>query len=156
MFKKIVWLWFSSKWKKAKDVSKYIDSLVEWWATEFFTWYTPSYWSDKLGFEVSPNGRFAEHEQITDFETLKAIVERVHHHNMEIFINLNARYYTDITFPLIQRMFEEFQTIEIDWIICWNISILEFLRFSAFLNSSPLLQSLALLNALIVPLSCSW
>ena len=71
MFKKIVWLGFSSKWKNAKDVEKYISWLVEWWATEFFTWYNPPYWYEKFWFEVSPNGRFAEHEQITDFETLK-------------------------------------------------------------------------------------
>jgi len=128
MFKKIVWLWFSSKWKKAKDVNSYIDSLVGWWATEFFTGYTPSYWSDKFGFEVSPNGRFAEHEQITDIGTLKAIVERVHYHKLEIFINLNARYYSDITFPLIEKMLKEFEDLKIDWIICWNIGILEYLK----------------------------
>jgi len=30
MFKKIVWLGFSTKWKNAKDLEKYIASLVEW------------------------------------------------------------------------------------------------------------------------------
>ncbi len=128
MFKKIVWLWFSSTWKNAKDVEKYITSLVEWWATEFFTWYNPPYWSDKFWFEVSPNGRFSEHEQITDFETLKKCVEEVHKHNLEIFINLNAWYYTDVTFPYIKQMVSEFLTIWVDWIICWNISILEYLK----------------------------
>ncbi|MDR1987760.1 MAG: hypothetical protein LBQ24_03205 [Candidatus Peribacteria bacterium] len=48
--------------------------------------------------------RFAEHEQITDFETLKLIVESVHSHNLEIFVNLNFRYYTDETWPLIEKM----------------------------------------------------
>jgi hypothetical protein len=28
----------------------------------------------KFGFEVSPNGRFAEHEQITDIDTLSQVV----------------------------------------------------------------------------------
>jgi len=128
MFKKIVGLWFSSKWKKAKDVEKYIKSLVDGWATEFFTGYNPPYWYEKFGFEVSPNGRFAEHEQITDFETLKAVVEEVHKHWIEIFINLNAWYYTDETFPLIQQMIEEFIELWIDWIICGNIWILEYLK----------------------------
>lgn len=128
MFKKIVWLGFSTKGKKAKDLEKYIASLVEWWANEFFTGYNPSYWSDKFGFEVSPNGRFAEHEQITDFETLKLIVQEVHKYDLEIFINLNAWYYTDETFPLIQKMVSEFQELWIDWIICGNISILEYLK----------------------------
>ena len=128
MFKKIVWLWFSAKWKNAKDVKKYISGLVQGWATEFFTGYNPPYWHTKFGFEVSPNGRFAEHEQITDFETLKQIVLEVHKHGLELFINLNARYYTDEVFDLIKKMVSEFEEIWIDWIICGNISILEYLK----------------------------
>lgn len=128
MFKKIVWLWFQSKWKNAKDVKKYIKSLVDSWATEFFTGYNPTYWSDKFGFEVSPNWRFAEHEQITDFETLQSIVEEVHNYDLEVFINLNAWYYTDITFEYIKQMVWEFIQIWVDWIICWNVWILEYLK----------------------------
>ena len=128
MFKKIVWLWFSAKWKNAKDVEEYISGLVQGWATEFFTGYNPPYWHTKFGFEVSPNGRFAEHEQITDFETLKQIVLEVHKHGLELFINLNARYYTDEVFDLIKKMVSEFEEIWIDWIICGNISILEYLK----------------------------
>ncbi len=128
MFKKIVGLGFSSKGKNAKDVEKYIGGLVDSGAWEFFVGYNPSYWSDKFGFEVSPNGRFAEHEQVTDYDTLKAIVEAVHFHNLEIFINLNAWYYTPETLPLIEKMVSEFIELWIDGIICWNISILEYLR----------------------------
>ena len=128
MFKKIVWLGFATKWKNAKKVQEYIQSLIDGGATEFFTGYNPSYWSDKFGFEVSPNGRFAEHEQITDIETLRAIVEEVHKHELEIFINLNAWYYTDVTMPYIEKMVEEFESIWIDGIICGNIGILEYLR----------------------------
>lgn len=128
MFKKIVWLWFSTKGKNAKDVEKYISDLVLWWATEFFTWYNPSYWSEKFWFEVSPNGRFAEHEQITDYESLKLIVEEVHKHKLEIFINLNAWYYTEVTMPYIKQMIWEFIELWIDWIICWNIWVLEYLK----------------------------
>ncbi len=144
MFKKIVWLGFATKWKNAKDVEKYIQTLVEWWATEFFTGYNPPYWSDKFGFEVSPNGRFSEHEQITDFETLKAIVHEVHKHNLEVFINLNAWYYTDETFPLIIKMVEEFQSINIDGIICGNITILEYLKsinYAGKINISTILAA---------------
>ena len=142
MFKKIVWLWFSSKWKNAKDVNEYISSLVKSWATEFFTWYNPTYWSEKFGFEVSPNGRFSEHEQITDLETLKQIVLEVHNHNFEVFINLNAWYYTQETFPLIQKMIAEFEEVWVDWIICWNISVLEYLKsinYSKKINISTIM-----------------
>jgi len=128
MFKKIVGLWFSAKWKNAKDIEKYIKSLVDSWAWEFFVGYNPPYWYEKFGFEVSPNGRFAEHEQVTDDKTLKAIVEEVHKYDLEIFINLNAWYYTDQTMPFIEQMVEEFEEIWVDWIICWNISILEYLK----------------------------
>jgi hypothetical protein len=48
---------------------------------------------------------------VTDFETLKAIVEEVHKHHIEIFINLNAWYYTEETMPLIERMVEEFKEV---------------------------------------------
>lgn len=147
MFKKIVWLWFSSKWKNAKDVSKYIDSLVKSWAWEFFTWYNPDYWYEKFGFEVSPNGRFAEHEQITDFETLKQVVQEVHKHDLEVFINLNAWYYTDETFPLIKKMVEEFIEIWVDWIICWNVSILEYLKDIKFPWKMNISTILALYNS---------
>lgn len=128
MFKKIVWLWFSTKGKNAKDVEKYISDLVEWGANEFFTGYNPPYWFEKFWFEVSPNGRFAEHEQITDFESLKLIVQEVHKHWFELFINLNAWYYTDVTMPYIKQMVDEFISLWIDWIICWNIWILEYLK----------------------------
>lgn len=132
MFKKIVWLGFSTKWKNRKDLTKYIKGLVDWWATEFFTGYNPPYWHEKFGFEVSPNWRFSEHEQITDFETLRDIVSEVHSHGFEVFINLNAWYYTDETFPLIERMVKEFEEVWVDWIICWNIGILEYLKNSGY------------------------
>ena len=128
MFKKIVWLWFPSSGKNKKDVKKYISSLVEAGAWEFFTWYTPKYWSDKFWFEVSPNGRFAEHEQITDIETLKEVCETVHSHGLELFGNLNAWYYTDETFHFIKQMLQEFQDIWLDGVICGNIWILEYLK----------------------------
>lgn len=128
MFKKIVWLWFSTKGKNAKDVETYISDLVSGGANEFFTGYNPPYWYEKFWFEVSPNGRFAEHEQITDYESLKLIVQEVHKHEFELFINLNAWYYTDVTFPYIQKMVWEFIELWIDGIICGNISILEYLK----------------------------
>lgn len=142
MFKKIVWLGFSTKWKNAKDVEKYIGSLVEGWANEFFTWYNPPYWHEKFWFEVSPNGRFAEHEQITDAESLKLIVQEVHKHKLEIFVNLNAWYYTEVTMPYIKQMVEEFISIWVDWIICWNIGILEYLKsinYSGKINISTII-----------------
>ncbi len=144
MFKKIVWLGFSTSWKNKKAVKSYISGLVESGAGEFFTGYNPPYWSDKFGFEVSPNGRFAEHEQITNIETLKEIVEEVQWHWLELFVNLNAWYYTDETFPIIQKMVDEFIEIWVDGIICGNISILEYLKdidYKGKINISTILAA---------------
>ncbi len=147
MFKKIIGLWFPSKGKNKKDVQKYIDELVASGAGEFFTGYNPRYWSEKFGFEVSPNGRFAEHEQITDFETLKQVVEAVHSHNLEVFININAWYYTDETFPLIKKMLWEFSTLNIDGIICGNIWILEHLKETWYTGKINISTILAVYNS---------
>ncbi|MDQ7022593.1 MAG: U32 family peptidase [Candidatus Gracilibacteria bacterium] len=122
----------------------YIKSLVDSGAGEFFTGYNPPYWSDKFGFEVSPNGRFSEHEQITSLETLKETVEEVHKYDLEIFANLNAWYYTDETFPIIKEMVKEFIEIGMDGIICGNISILEYLteiNYSGKINISTILAA---------------
>lgn len=147
MFKKIVWLGFSTKGKNAKDVEKYISDLVEWGANEFFTGYNPPYWFEKFGFEVSPNGRFAEHEQITDFESLKMIVEEVHKHKLEVFVNLNAWYYTQVTMPYIKQMIEEFISIWVDGIICGNIWVLEYLKSIDYKGKINISTIMALYNA---------
>ena len=144
MFKKIVWLGFSTSGKNKKAVKSYISGLVESGAGEFFTWYNPPYWSDKFGFEVSPNWRFAEHEQITDIETFREIVEEVQWHWLELFVNLNAWYYTDETFPIIKQMVDEFIKIWADGIICGNISILEYLKdidYKGKINISTILAA---------------
>lgn len=146
MFKKIVGLWFSSTWKNAKDIKEYIDSLVKWWANEFFTGYNPDYWHEKFWFEVSPNWRFAEHEQITDFDTLKQVTEEIHKHSLEIFVNLNSWYYTDETFDLIKRMIEEFESIWVDWIICGNIWVLEYLKNNNYSGKINISTIMALYN----------
>lgn len=147
MFKKIVWLGFSNKGKNKKDVKTYIQSLVDSWAWEFFTGYNPPYWYEKYGFEVSPNGRFAEHEQITDRETLEEICKEVQAHGLELFVNLNAWYYTDETFPAIQKMVEEFQEIGVDGIICGNIEILEYLKEIGYTWKMNISTILALYNS---------
>ncbi len=144
MFKKIVGLGFSTSGKNKKSVQSYINSLVESGAGEFFTGYNPPYWSDKFGFEVSPNGRFSEHEQITDLDTLTQIVKEVQSHGLELFVNLNAWYYTDETFPIIQQMVEEFIEIWVDGIICGNIWILEYLKeieYGGKINISTILAA---------------
>ncbi|NUJ98042.1 hypothetical protein HGA92_04625 [Candidatus Gracilibacteria bacterium] len=146
MFKKIVGLGFSTKGKNAKDIEEYIASLVKNGANEFFTGYNPHYWYEKFGFEISPNGRFAEHEQITDFETLKKIVEEVHKHKLEIFVNLNAWYYSDETMPLIEKMIGEINKINIDGIICGNIGVLEYLKEVGYAGKINLSTILSLYN----------
>lgn len=147
MFKKIVGLGFPSHGKNKTDIQQHISELVDSGAGEFFTGYNPSYWSDKFGFEVSPNGRFAEHEQITDIETLREVVSSVHGHRLEIFANLNAWYYSDETFPYIERMYQEFCDIWVDGIICGNIGILEYLKEKNYCGKINISTILAVYNS---------
>jgi len=56
------------------------------------------------------------------------IVKEVHKYGLEIFVNLNAWYYTEVTFPLVERMVAEFIEMDVDGIICGNIGILEYLK----------------------------
>jgi hypothetical protein len=146
MFKKIVWLGFSAKGKNAKDIEEYIADLVKNGADEFFTGYNPVYWYEKFWFEISPNGRFSEHEQITDFDTLKKVVAEAHKYNLEIFVNLNAWYYTDETMPFIEKMVEEISSIGADGIICGNIGILEYLKEKKYTGKINISTILALYN----------
>lgn len=133
MFKRIVGLGFKSKWRDKKEVSVYIKELIDGGASEFFTGYNPPYWYERFGFEVSPNGRFSEHEQITDLETLAQISEEIHKYKnekwetLELFLNLNAWYYSSLTFPLVLKMLEEAEDM-IDWVIVGNIGMLEYLK----------------------------
>lgn len=147
MFKRIVGLGFKSKWRDKKEVSVYIKELIDGWASEFFTGYNPPYWYEKYWFEVSPNGRFSEHEQITDFETLKQISEEIHKYKneywepLELFLNLNAWYYSDLTFPLVQQIFEEAWDL-VDWVIAGSIWMLEYLKsinYSKKINISTIM-----------------
>lgn len=147
MFKKIIGLGFPSKGKNAKDIQLYVKSLVDSGAGEFFTGYNPKYWSEKFGFEVSPNGRFAEHEQITEFETLKTVVWEVHSYGIEIFWNLNFWYYTDETMPYIEQMVQEFQEVGLDGIICGNIGILEYLKKIGYTGKINISTILAVYNS---------
>ena len=147
MFKKIIGLGFPSKWKNAKDVKEHIKTLVDSGAWEFFTGYNPPYWYEKFGFEVSPNGRFAEHEQITEYETLKLVVEEVHTYGIEIFWNLNFRYYTDETMPFIEQMVQEFIEVGVDGVICGNIGILEYLKKIGFTWKINISTILAVYNS---------
>jgi len=59
-----------------KDI---IDRYYQVGIREFFIWYNPPYWHQKLWFEFSPNGRFGENEQITSYDTFKKAVDYVHY-----------------------------------------------------------------------------
>ena len=127
MFSPIIWLWFSGWWKKRNNIEEIIKNNVDNWAKEFFTWYNPEYWYTKFWFEVSPNGRFSEHEQVIDYESLEMIIGEVHKHGKEIMWNLNAWYYTSEVETEIKQIIEDFLNVGIDGFICWSLWILEYL-----------------------------
>ncbi len=128
MFSPIIWLWFNKWWKKRNNIQSIISWHVEQWAKEFFCWYNPPYWHDKFGFEVSPNGRFAEHEQITDFESLQEVIKEVHKHWKKIMWNINHRYYTDVVEEEFKHMIQDFLDAWIDGFIVSSMWTLEYLE----------------------------
>jgi len=128
MFSPIIWLGFNKWWKKRNDVHKIIEGHVNQWAKEFFCWYNPPYWHNKFWFEVSPNGRFAEHEQITDLDSLKEVVETVHKYWKKIMWNINHRYYTDVVEKEFKQMIQDFLDADIDGFIVSSMWTLEYLE----------------------------
>ena len=127
MFSPIIWLWFNKWWKKRNDIWKIIKWHVEQWAREFFCGYNPPYWHNKFGFEVSPNGRFAEHEQITDIESLQEVIKEVHKYWKKIMWNINHRYYTDVVEGEFKKMIQDFLDAWIDGFIVSSMWTLEYL-----------------------------
>jgi len=128
MFSPIIWLGFNKWGKKRNDVHKIIETHVKQGAKEFFCGYNPPYWHNKFWFEVSPNGRFAEHEQITDFESLKEVVETVHKYGKKIMWNINHWYYTDVVEKEFKQMIQDFLDVDIDWFIVSSMGTLEYLE----------------------------
>ena len=127
MFSPIIWLGFNKWWKKRNDIWKIIAWHVEQWAREFFCGYNPPYWHNKFGFEVSPNGRFAEHEQITDFESLQEVIKEVQKHWKKIMGNINHRYYTDVVEEEFKHMIQDFLDAWINGFIVSSMWTLEYL-----------------------------
>jgi len=127
MFSPIIWLWTSKWWKNKKDISQIVENHVKNNAKEFFCWYNPPYWHNNFWFEVSPNGRFAEHEQITDFESLNETVEQVHKYWLKIMWNLNHWYYTDVVENQFKMIVDDFLKTDIDGFIVGSMWALEYL-----------------------------
>lgn len=139
-FKLIGGFWVAQKEiEKRKLVVKDIIDRFYWAGIrEFFVWYNPPYWHDIFGFEVSPNWRFGENEQITSYETLKEAVDYIHTlktddgHPCELYLTVNFRYYSDVTFPLVQRIIDDVLRAGVDGIIVWAPEILEYLAAIKF------------------------
>ncbi len=127
MFSPIIWLWASKWWKKRNNIEKIVSSHVMNNAKEFFCWYNPPYWHNKFWFEVSTNGRFAEHEQITDYDSLQETIQEVHKHNIKIMWNINHRYYTDVVEKEFTMMIDDFLKAWIDGFIIGSMWALEYL-----------------------------
>jgi len=126
MFSPIIWLWATKWWKNRTNISEIIKSHVENNAKEFFCWYNPPYWHNKFWFEVSPNGRFSEHEQITDFESLQDTINEAHKNWIKIMWNINHRYYTDVVEKEFSIMIDNFIKAWIDGFIVGSMWALEY------------------------------
>ena len=116
-----------------KSIPGIVDDFFKAGIREFFVGYNPFYWHDKYWFEVSPNGRFGENEQITSYRTLDAVISYIHNQKnekgepCEVFMAINGRYYTSTTMELLKRMIDEALELKIDGFIVWSIEVLSYL-----------------------------
>lgn len=132
----ILWgFWIAEKElaQKKLNVKDIIMKYYEVWVEEFFLWYNPPYWHEQYSFAVSPNGRFGENEQISSFETLKQAVEIIHSlprrdgDFCKVLLTMNGWQYSDLAFPLMKRMLDEANSLNIDWLIIWNFEWMQYL-----------------------------
>lgn len=119
--------------KRQVDIKNIIDKYYQVGIREFFIGYNPPYWHNRFWFEFSPNWRFWENEQITSYDTFKEAIEYVHSlktddgSSCEIYLTVNFRYYSDITFPYIKQIIDEAIKAWVDWLIVWAPEVLEYL-----------------------------
>lgn len=138
--------------QKNTKVDKTIQSFYDMGVREFFVGYNPPYRYDNYWFEYSPNGRFWENEQITNFQTLKNSVEYIHTLTREdwkpceVFLAVNAWYYTDETMNLVKKIIAESQELKVDGLIIWNVETLEYLASIAYSGKVHISTILALYN----------
>ncbi len=71
------------------------DRLVEVGAGEFFVGFVPPRWSDRFGFELSPNRRYRASNQFVDIDRLHDFVGRAGSLGAHVALTMNEHYYTD-------------------------------------------------------------
>ena len=113
--------------KKWNNYDK-IDELMKVWATEFFVWYVPNYWYEKVWFEISPNGRQSAQAQIQSKKELQEIRNYITERNWEMLMTLNANSYNKTIWEQLKQMIQDWMEIWIDGFIVSDLWVLEYLK----------------------------
>lgn len=97
-----------------------IKPLVDAGAGEFFCGYVPPYWSDRFGYEISPNRRPYKGYNYDSFEDLSSAVHSVHSLGKKILLAVNEHEYPPERMSLAIRLAKETASLNFDGIIISN------------------------------------
>ncbi len=88
------------------NVRRFVDLGIG----EFFAGFVPKSWSDRWGFELSPNRRYREGNQVDRIEHLGELIDAAHAGACKFVVTFNEHYYSDVTWAsaaaLVQQVVE--------------------------------------------------
>ncbi|MGM0578098.1 MAG: peptidase U32 family protein [Myxococcota bacterium] len=95
----------------------YIASLVNAGAGEFFVGYVPPSWSNRFGYEVSPNRRYRAEEQLGSRAVLERLVGQAHEFGVPVTLTVNEHTYTGEMWAATKDLVEEALECGVDGLI---------------------------------------
>lgn len=123
---------------------------------DFFGGYVPPRWSNKYGWEISPNRRpFGPECQFTNLSQLKSAVQTVHDSDARISLTLNAHQHSADQLDSIEELVEEMEECEPDAYIIADPAIMVQLRDWRIERPLHLSTGVGAFNAETVRYCCS-
>ncbi|OQA91559.1 MAG: Peptidase family U32 [Elusimicrobia bacterium ADurb.Bin231] len=115
-----------------KTSQKDLDMLLCAGATEFYCGIMPFEWANKYAVQVSTNRLAGEKYQFASFNSLTAIVEKIHSAGKKVYVSFDALYYTKDQLPYFPKYLNILKKLEIDGLLVSDVSLLLFLREEHF------------------------
>ncbi len=84
-----------------------VNRLIGAGAGELFVGYVPGWWSDRFGFELSPNRRYRRPSQLTTRDRLAGICRVAKARGVPVIVTLNEHFTTPAMWELEQRLIAE-------------------------------------------------
>lgn len=121
-----------------------VKALYELGATEFYCGYMPEYWLNSFNqnnsnekiihYQIGINKKDVNVANVETLDELRKIVNYVKERECELFITVNAAFYPELAYDLLDRYFKELTEISIENIIVNDLGLIYFLHknFSNF------------------------